>query len=634
MSPRSILLDQSTPGRVHLSSMTPPSRISGRALRIAAGVFFALLSGCATAPREPALAQAVPTHAAPEPPAVPAARKLATDQFYQGKALALAGESDCAREAFQGALETFRAAARPGNAADFAFAAELYDSIALYRPAIEAGSRAAEAERPPAEDPRDSLVARAPLPSPDEIEKAKTEIASAPAGTGFDIPIVVNDAVLRAVAFYQFRTPMAFAAALKRSGRYMSVMRGILKEEGLPEDLVYVAMIESAFKYQAHSRAAAHGFWQFIPGTGKRYGLKRNASFDERSDPVKSTRAAAAYFRDLYEMFGDWHLAMAAYDAGEGKILRSLQRTGARDFWELSAGSTLRQETRDYVPFVLATALIAKDPARFGFDVVPDPPLAWETVTVKKPVDLARVAELTGNALPDLQLLNSELRTRTTPHGVPSYELRVPAGTAAFLAPRIASLPSAPAVAEKRIVVKKGETLQKIARRAGVSIAELRDWNDLPRTAKLKKGTVLVVPTRRGTASHDALVSASSSPKGEIRGVPTPAAAVTQASEVGPFRSVPATAVLSGAAPVRLVRAPEPSVLSIPAEGFVDTPSRTAAASAPQVVRHRVKAGDTLYAIASRYGVSVDAIRRQNRIRSPRTLRAGQTLVLSLATVN
>jgi membrane-bound lytic murein transglycosylase D len=608
----------------------------GRAVRRATGLLPALLggcailmSGCATAPREPGVAQAVPDHAAEGPPAIPAARKLATDQFYQGKALALAGERDCSREAFQGALETFRAAARPGNAVDLAFAAELYDSIALYRPAIEAGNRVAEAERPPAEDPRDSLVATAPRPSPDEIEKAKTEIESAPAGTGFDIPIVVNDAVLRAVAFYQFRTPMAFAAALKRSGRYMDVMRGILKEEGLPEDLVYVAMIESAFKYQAHSRAAAHGFWQFIPGTGKRYGLKRSASFDERSDPVKSTRAAAAYFRDLYEMFGDWHLAMAAYDAGEGKILRSLQRTGARDFWELSAGSTLRRETRDYVPFVLATALIAKDPARFGFDVVPDPPLAWETVTVKKPVDLARVAELTGNALPDLQLLNSELRTFSTPHGVPSYELRVPAGTAALLAPRIALLPSAPAVAEKRLVVKKGETLQKIAHRAGVSITRLCDWNDLPRTARLKKGTVLVVPTRRGTASHDALVSASSSPRGEIRGVPTPAAAVRQASEVGPFTSVPPTA-----APAGLVRLPAPSAVPIPVEGFVDTPSRAAAASAPQVVRHTVKAGDTLYAIASRYGVSVDEIRRENRIRSPRALRAGQTLVLSPATVN
>jgi membrane-bound lytic murein transglycosylase D len=606
--------------------MNNPSRLSGRALRIAAGALLAALSGCATDSRH---AQVAVPPVPEEPTAVQAARTQATELFYSGKALALAGESDCAREAFHAALETFRAAARPNNDADHAFAAELYDSIALYRPAIEAGSRAAEAERPPAEDPRDSLVASAPLPSPDEIEKAKTEVASAPQGTGFDIPIVVNEAVLRAVAFYQFRTPLAFASALKRSGRYMNVMRGVLKDEGLPEDLVYVAMIESAFKYRAHSRAAAHGFWQFISGTGRRYGLKRNASFDERSDPVKSTRAAAAYFRDLYEMFGDWHLAMAAYDAGEGKILKSLQRTGARDFWELSAGSVLRRETRDYVPFVLAAALIAKDPARFGFDVVPDPPLVWETVTVRKPVDLARVAELTGNALPDLQLLNSELRTRYTPHGVPSYELRVPAGTAALLTPRLAALPSAPAVAEKRIVVRKGETLPKIARRAGVSIAELCDWNDLPRTARPKKGTVLVVPTRRGTAPPGALAAATSSPKGEIRGVPTPSAAVTQASEVGPFTSVPPTAD-----PARLIHSPLPSSISIPAEGFVDAPSAATTAPAAQVVRHRVKPGDTLYAIASRYGVSVDEIRRQNRIRSPRALQAGQTLVLPLATVN
>jgi len=286
------------------------------------------------------------------------------------------------------------------------------------------------------------------------------------------------------------------------------------------------------------------------------------------------------------------------------------------------------------VPFVLATALISKDPARFGFDVVPDPPLAWETVTVKKPVDLARVAELTGNTLPDLQLLNSELRTRSTPHGVPSYELRVPVGTAALVTPRIASLPSAPAVAEKRIIVKKDETLQKIARRAGVSVAELCDWNDLPRTARPKRGTVLVVPAKRGTAPHDALVSASSAPKGEIRAVPTPAAAVTQASEVGPFKSVPPTA-----APAALVRVPSPSRVSIPAEGFVDTPPGAATASngvgqAVQVVRHTVKAGDTLYAISTRYGVSVEEIRRQNHIRSPQALQAGQTLVLSLATVN
>ena len=518
-----------------------------------------------------------------EPSAVSAARALAAEQFYQGKSLALAGESDCAREAFRDALETFRTVARQGNPSDLEFASDLYDSIALYRPAIEAGSRAADAERPPAEDPRDSLVATSPLPSADEVEKAKTEVGSAASGTGFDIPIAVNDAVLRAVAFYQFRTPMAFAAALKRSGRYLDLMRGVLREEGVPQDLVYVAMVESAFKYQAHSRAAAHGFWQFIAGTGRRYGLKRNRALDERSDPVKSTRAAAAYFRDLYDMFGDWQLAMAAYDAGEGRILKGLQRTGAHDFWELAAGSSLRRETREYVPFILATALIAKDPARFGFDVVPDPPLAWDTVTVSKPVDLARVAELTQSTLPEIQLLNSELRTRTTPHGVPAYDVRVPAGSAALLAPRIAALPAAPAVVEKRVVVRKGDTLQKIARRAGVSVAELCDWNDLPRTARPKKGTVLVVPGKRGTAPpREVLASASPAPRGEIRGVPTPAAAVTsaisrRALHVGPPR--PAAAPAPPPSPFRRKDSSTRPTRRTPGRASSATPSRRATRS-------------------------------------------------------
>ncbi len=410
---------------------------------------------CASAPVERSAAPAPPSHEA----AALAARTQATDLFYRGKAFALAGDGDCAHEAFGGALEAFRAGARAGDASDLEFAGQLWDSIAAYQPVVEAAARPADPERPPAEDPRDSLVAASPTASPEEFDEAKKEVDASPGPLLFDIPMVVNEQVLKAVAFYQFRSPLAFASALRRSGRYLDLMRGILREEGLPEDLVYVAMVESAFKHQAHSRAAAHGFWQFIDGTGRRYGLHRTRAYDERSDPVKSTRAAAAYFRDLYEMFGDWQLAMAAYDAGEGKILKSLQRTGARDFWGLAEGSTLRRETRDYVPFVLATALIAKDPARFGFDVVPDPPLVWDDVTVAKPVDLARVAEAAGTTLPELQLLNSELKTRSTPHGVRSYELRVPKGTAALVAARLPGIPAAPEVAEKRIKVRKGDTL-------------------------------------------------------------------------------------------------------------------------------------------------------------------------------
>ena len=578
-------------------------------------------ASCASAP--PADRAAAPAAPSPEATAL-AARTQATDLFYRAKAFALAGEADCARDAFVGALETFRTAARPGDASDVAFAGELWDSVAVYRPVVDVPSRIAEPERPPAEDPRDSLVAAAPTASPEEFDKAKKEIDAAPAPASFDIPIVVNEQVLRAVAFYQFRTPLAFASALKRSGRYLDLMRGILREEGLPEDLVYVAMVESAFKYQAHSRAAAHGFWQFIDGTGKRYGLHRTRAYDERSDPVKSTKAAAAYFRDLYEMFGDWHLAMAAYDAGEGKILKSLQRTGARDFWGLAQGNTLRRETRDYVPFILATALIAKDPARFGFDVVPDPPLAWDDVTVRRPVDLARIAEAADATLPDLQLLNSELKTRSTPHGVPAYDLRVPRGSAGHVLASLPGIPSAPEVAEKRITVRKGETPAKVAARAGVTVAELCDWNDIPRTTRLQKGTVLVVPSRQKTRPKEQAAAKSAAPQGEIRAVPTPASAITRASDVGLVRSAPAAQAAEAAPPSRV---------DIPAEGFADSHAAATGAQQAKTVRHTVKKGDTLYSLANRYGTTVDAIRRENRLKSV-SLHAGQTLTLTLAVLN
>jgi membrane-bound lytic murein transglycosylase D len=598
-----------------------------RIARLLAALGALAAASCASAP--PA-GQASTQAPAPSEAAVLAARSQATDLFYRGKAFALAGDGACAHEAFRDALETFRAAARPGNTSDVAFAGELWDSVAVYRPVVDVAARTPEPERPPAEDPRDSLVAAAPTASPDEFEKAKKEIDTVPAGVSFDIPIVVNEQVLRAVAFYQFRIPLGFASALKRSGRYMDLMRGILKEEGLPQDLVYVAMVESAFKHQAHSRAAAHGFWQFIEPTGRRYGLRRTRAYDERSDAVKSTRAAAAYFRDLYEMFGDWHLAMAAYDAGEGKILRSLQRTGARDFWGLAQGSTLRRETRDYVPFVLATALIAKDPARFGFDVVPDPPIAWDVVTVTKPVDLGRVAEAVGATLPDLQLLNSELKIRSTPHGTPTYELRVPRGTAALVAARLPSLPTAPEVAERRVTVRKGETLRKVAARAGVSVAELCDWNDIPRTAKLSKGMVLVVPSRPKSHPKEHVATASTAPQGEIRAVPTPASAITRAADVGPFTAAPAAATPSAAPAAAL-----PARVDIPREGFAEGRAAVGAKSAARrKVRHTVRPGETLYSLAARYGTTIEAILRENRLRSAQSLRAGQTLTLTLAVLN
>ncbi|MGE5346080.1 MAG: LysM peptidoglycan-binding domain-containing protein [Acidithiobacillales bacterium] len=578
------------------------------------------LAGCSGTPAAvTASAPAtVPQTSAPPPPS---AREVATEHFRRGKALALAGDADCARFEFWEAIEAFRKESHPDETDDAAFAEQLWQGVVFYDD-LGAGEAA---ERPPVEDTGDTLLAgeNAPSPSPDQLEKATREVSSAVPVTSFDIPVVVNDAVLRAVAYFQFRTPKAFAGALKRSGLYLPMMRRILREEGLPQDLVYMAMIESAFKSGAHSRARAHGFWQFIDGTARRYGLRRNRYLDERSDPEKSTRAAARYLKDLYEMFGDWYLAMAAYSAGEGKVLKGLQLLGAEDYWQLSAGTFLRRETREYVPFVLAAALISKNPLDYGFDVVPDPPLRFEVVHVHRPVDLAAVAGALGAPLSELQLLNSELRTRATPHGLSDYAVRVPDGTAERLASRLASLPAPAAVAERRIKVRRGDTLAKVARRTGVPVQELCDLNDLPHSARLRKGQVLVVPAgpahRRRSEATPRLASAAPRYEGEIRALPTPEAAVTRVEDLPPFTA----AAVGGAA------APLPAHVEIPARGF-ETDAAPRLEPEAKTVRYTVRRGDTLYRIAARFGLTVEAICRENGLRAAKTLRAGSRLSLTI----
>lgn len=611
----------------------PPTRIAPRGRALALGLLAPFLApGCSTTtapPPAPAVVATAAEAAAPECPA-PDPRQEASDRFHRGKTHALAGDSACARLEFEAALEGFRAAMRPGDSSDLAFAGHLWESVRLYEsiPAEE------DEERSPGPGQRDGLIADGETtPTPDEVAVARREVEEAGSSVSYDVPIEVNDAVLNAVAYYQFRTPKAFAAALQRSGRYLPLMRSILRENGLPEDLVYIAMIESAFKAHAHSRAAAKGYWQFISGTGRRYGLKTTREIEERSDPVKSTRAAAAYFRDLYEMFGDWYLAMAAYNAGEGRVLRGLQRTGARTYWELREGSALHRETRDYVPFFIATALIAKDPARFGFDVVLDAPLEFDVVELPRPVELARIARELGLGVETLRALNGELRGRSTPRGGGAYPLRVPKGAGPVLTARLSSIPAAPADRDRRLKVRKGDTLSRFAARYKVSVAALREANNLRPNAKLRIGQLLVVPgtARASKPSAAELAEAADAPviappaRGEVRALPTPSAAVADAASLGAeFPVVPAAARFA---------TPLPSSVSIPAEGFepgTTATTRSAKKKAParRQAAHRVRKGDTLYRIASRYGVTVEALRRANRIGRRGTIRVGQRLTV------
>ena len=597
-----------------------------------------LPTGCSSTTNSSLSSHPVANAAADTAPASPAPdpRQEASDRFHRGKAHAMAGDVACARLEFEAALDGFRISMRPGNPGDLDFAGQLWDSVTLY----EALSGGDEDEAAPDSGQRDGLIAQeATASTADELAMARREIEEAGASLAFDVPIVVNDAVLNAVAFYQFRTPKAFAAALQRSGRYLPLMREILRENGLPEDLVYIAMIESAFKSQAHSRAAARGYWQFISGTGKRYGLKTTRDVDERSDPVKSTRAAAAYFRDLYEMFGDWHLAMAAYNAGEGRVLRGLQRTGARNYWELRDANALHRETRDYVPFFIASALIAKDPARFGFEVVPDPPLEFDVVEVPRPIEVARIAREIGVSTETLKSLNGELRGRSTPRGVSAYPLRLPKGAGPVLAARLTNIPAAPEYRDRRITVRKGETLARFASRNKVTVAEVCAANDLGAKATLRRGMVLVVPMRvPGRPAAGALAEAADAPvvigeplRGEVRALPTPSAAVVDAASLGHSLTViPETP---------RTPAPHPLRIEIPASGF-ESPARSVSASRKPVAKssdaarrgtHTVRKGETLYRIATHYGVSVQALRHENRIGRKGSIRVGQQLAVPQA---
>lgn len=284
-----------------------------------------------------------------------------------------------------------------------------------------------------------------------------------------------------------------FAKTLARSGRYVPMIASVFRDEGLPEELAYLALVESNFHPPAVSPSGAAGLWQLVPDTARRYGLKINAWVDERRDPVKSTRAAAAYLKDLHDRYDRWYLATAAYNAGEGTIDKALQTSGAKDFWTLSAKARLREETRNFVPRFVAATLIGTDPNKYGFEnLVYDPPLEYEEVEVSGNLSLAALAELAGCALETMQSLNLELVRHRTPPGQMPVRVKLPAGRAAGFLSAYYERRNARPVEIVTHEVKKGETLYSIARRYGQEVRSLIELNGLT-TRRLRIGQKLQV---------------------------------------------------------------------------------------------------------------------------------------------
>jgi membrane-bound lytic murein transglycosylase D len=309
----------------------------------------------------------------------------------------------------------------------------------------------------------------------------------------FSIPLVENDRVRYFVDYFSGKKRDFFEVALARSGKYIPMMAAILQQEGLPEDLVYLSLIESGFSVHALSRAKALGPWQFIKDTGLRYGLKINRWLDERKDPVKATRAAAAYLKDLHQLFGEWFLAAAAYNAGERKVEKAVQRYQTDDFWRLSQKSYLKSETRNYVPKFIAAAMIASAPEKYGFaEIAYEPPMEYDEVTIHRALRLDTVAKLANATVKIIRELNPALLRNITPPNETEFLLRVPRGSGEAFAQAYGRLPESATPKMVTHRVKKGDTLLSIAKRYRQRVAQLMELNGL-RNRQLRVGQELIV---------------------------------------------------------------------------------------------------------------------------------------------
>jgi membrane-bound lytic murein transglycosylase D len=455
-------------------------------------------------------------------------------------------------------------------------------------------------------------------PSQDELRRqinAEMKLLMADARRrSFDIPITISDRVIYFVNFWQTRARKHMVRYLERLGRYGPVMRGILRQHGLPEDLVFMALIESGFNCQARSWAAAVGPWQFIRRTGQRFGLRVQRWVDERRDPIKSTHAAAEYLKYLYNMLGSWYLAAAAYNAGEGTILGALKAYEAKTYWEISRSDRryLRQETRDYVPKLIAAALIAKNPAKYGFTSLrAEPPLKFDVVKVRGGMDLEVVANLCGAEAHVIFDLNPHFRLGATPPFKGDHEIRIPPGKSqAFLvayAEHVKKHPTPTLYARPKrrptrgymrsatYRMRPGDTLWVLAKRFNVRVKDLMAINGLRSARRLRPGRIIHIP-------------------GRWTGV-----AATRRYYSPRFRRVKRRGRRTWVVTDSGYR---------PSSSSRRHRSRRRTRGGASASHYVVKKGDSLWTISRRYGVHWKDVLRWNNIRSHRRIRPGRRLVI------
>ncbi len=450
----------------------------------------------------------------------------------------------------------------------------------------------------------------------------------------YDFPITMNSRVEGWIDYFTGRGRPHMERYLGRSSRYIPLMKQILKREGMPEDLVYLALIESGFNLRAKSRAKAVGPWQFIKATGRRYGLRVDGWLDERQDPVRSTEAAASYLKDLYLMFESWYLAAAAYNAGEYKILRSIGATKSNNFWTIAQTSHLRRETKDYVPKLIAAAIIAKNPEKYGFDGISYlEPLEYETVPVRFSVSLKKISELVDAPEEEIHDLNPHLRRAVVPPGVGTFELRVPVGSRALVERAVATMNTdlTNGDSTKEYTVRRGDNLNSIARKFGVKKNELASINNLGLKEKLEPGTTVLLP--RAAKSVSVASNSPSSPSGTASSASASQHTVRAGESLWSIaeqydvtigdlfewndlenaRIFPGKKLEIHSKALAQATPPSPKTRVVQS-----TPTASGPADNDGFIEHRVQNGETVWSIAEKYNVSVRQIYRWNGLRRSR----------------
>ena len=564
--------------------------------------------------------------------------KQVTAIFAAGEEEEKAGSSDVAREDYNRALNLLS-----GSGFDVAgepALSELFKQITSAKSGLDGSTQDAEAtdangvpqiapDQQGQPSPLDEINAitsageGAPPPSTEAGLRANAERELQ--GVQHDIPLTINDQVLSFVNFFQ--TPRGRAiveTGLRRAGRYREMIERVLADEGMPGDLIYLAQAESAFQPQALSRAGARGLWQFMAYRGKQYGLEHSWWVDERQDPEKATRAAAQHLRDLYDMFGDWYLVMAAYNSGPGTVQHAVERTGYADFWELYKLNVLPQETRNYVPIILALTLIAKDPARYGIDVMPDQPVEIDRVQPGHPVDLRLVSETIDVDLDALRLLNPQLLRLVTPND-PRFVLRIPSGKAEEFEQGMAQIPPENWVSWRRHRLEEGETLTSVAKKYRVTVASLAKVNGLEEHDRPAVDTNLIIPGAAPSQPTLGAVIRYSARRGDTLESVADQFNVT-AAELKKWNGMRSDHLAAG---MRLRIYPGVSGPTLAkASTTVVRPAAESQAKVGQAVTHRVREGETLWSIAQAYQTTIDALRSGNRFLFSRSLQAGDILTI------